>query len=96
MYRDYSRERGVLLMSGKTWRRVLGGKGVSSMGLYLHRQADAALLLSEVRARAGPSCISVRPSAELRALSLAVQERARRCKTPRRKPQGTRYSVFEV
>ena len=75
VYRDYSRENGVVLMDGQTYRDAWGDTGASSLGVYLKPSAPAALAFTAIEGDAQRFGVSAIRSGQLRERSLLIFDR---------------------
>jgi putative ABC transport system permease protein len=75
VYRDYSRENGVVLMDGQTYRDAWGDTGASSLGIYLKPSAPVALAFAAIEAHARRFGVSAIRSGQLRQRSLRIFDR---------------------
>lgn len=77
VFSDYSTDRGLVLLDRASYARLWHDPGVSSSGLVLTAGADPARVLAAVRRLVAASglAVQVRPTAEIRAESLAVFDR---------------------
>jgi putative ABC transport system permease protein len=76
VYREYSSDRGEVLMDLAHYQRLWGDDSISALGLYLDPGADVPRVMRELRAAArGRQSLFIRSDAELRALSMRIFER---------------------
>jgi putative ABC transport system permease protein len=75
VYRDYSRENGVILMDGQVYRDTWGDVGASSIGVYLRAERSVALAFSSIEAIAQRFGVTAIRSGQLRERSLQVFDR---------------------
>ncbi|MFM1891055.1 MAG: hypothetical protein RLZ44_132, partial [Pseudomonadota bacterium] len=77
VFRDYSSDRGLVVIDRASYARLWQDPGVTTAGLALAPGADRAALLATVRrlAAGGDRPLQVRANAEIRAESLAVFDR---------------------
>lgn len=76
IFRDYSSDRGVVLMSLTTFRKFWRDPGVTTLGVYAEPGVDPAELQARVQAAAsGEQALVVHDTATIRRLSLEVFDR---------------------
>jgi putative ABC transport system permease protein len=76
VYREYGNDRGNLMMSLSTYRRLWRDESVSGLGIYLAPGNSADELIRRLRAEAqGTQALLISSNARLRALSMDIFER---------------------
>lgn len=76
VYRDYSNDRGAVLMSREIYRRAWADDAITSMGLYLRSGADPGTVIESLRAATRDrQALLMRSNSDLRALSMQIFER---------------------
>jgi putative ABC transport system permease protein len=76
VYREYGNDRGEVLMSLGTYRRLWDDEAISGLGIYLAPGVEASVAVGELRAAArGRQALFIRSNADIRALSMRIFER---------------------
>jgi putative ABC transport system permease protein len=75
VYYDYSSDQGMVLIGEKVYRQHWADRQVSSFGLYLEEDADAALVAAAAREELTGTGLQVRVNRELRREALQIFDR---------------------
>jgi putative ABC transport system permease protein len=76
VYREYGNDRGEVLMSLGTYRRLWDDEAITGLGIYLAPGVEASVAVGELRAAArGRQALFIRSNADIRALSMRIFER---------------------
>lgn len=75
VYYDYASDRGIVVMSRRTYLREWGDPSLSGFSLDLTPTADVDAVISQLRRVAGGQALAIQPSQALKRLSLEIFDR---------------------
>ncbi|HSF40418.1 MAG TPA: ABC transporter permease [Thermoanaerobaculia bacterium] len=75
VYYDYASDRGIVVMSRRTYLKEWGDPSLSGFSLDLAPGADADAVIAELRRVAGGQALAIQPSGSLKRLSLEIFDR---------------------
>lgn len=75
VYYDYASDRGIVVMSRRTYLREWGDPSLSGFSLDLTPGADVDAVISQLRRVAGGQALAIQPSRSLKRLSLEIFDR---------------------